>query len=149
MGSRLSSKGLDVHIHVLTFLASFASTSSFTSPDLFFDAAGAFFAVFTASFAVSTTADVVDARRPDRRSSGMSVPSAGGAALRGILDGRIQTGGPKDANGRLRVWKRRAKARRSHGRAIGDASPLGRASLLLQSPPALLHIYSIGLLTSA
>jgi hypothetical protein len=100
MGSRLSSKGLDVHIYVLTFLVSFAS--SLTSPDLFFDSAVAFFTDLTASCAVSITAEVVDARRPDRRGSGMSVPSGGGAALRGMTNGCFSGG---DTNRKQRSRK--------------------------------------------
>jgi hypothetical protein len=66
--SRLSLEVLDVDIDLLTFLASLLS--SLTSRDILFDSTVAFFTVFTASWAVSTTAEVVDARRPDRRDSG-------------------------------------------------------------------------------
>jgi hypothetical protein len=84
----------------LTFLVSFAS--SLTSPDLFFDSAVAFFTDLTASCAVSITTEVVDARRPDRRGSGMSVPSGGGAALRGMTNGCFSGG---DTNRKQRSRK--------------------------------------------
>jgi hypothetical protein len=81
--SCLRSEGLGVDTSMLTLLAS--SLSSLTSPGLLLVAGKAFFTVFTASFAVSTIAEVVDASRTGPIRLGISVASAESAALRGMV----------------------------------------------------------------
>jgi hypothetical protein len=84
--SRLSSGTLNADIDLLTFLASLIS--SLASPGLLFVAGEAFCTVFTALFAVSTIAEVVD-RTDEVREFRFIL--AKGVALRGMVCRRRQT----------------------------------------------------------
>jgi hypothetical protein len=81
--SCLTSEGLGVDTSMLTLLAS--PLLSLTSPDLLLVAGKASYTVFTALFAVSTAAEVIDASRTGLTRFDISVASADSAALRGMV----------------------------------------------------------------